>query len=87
MKVLEWMKAGDHKAILDDFDTFRKYKPEAGFYHYLAMAGAIGEENWKSKGELYSEYENSIGTGQVHVWFPAQEGGFPKPKDVTLSRD
>ncbi|MEY4276473.1 MAG: hypothetical protein RIS26_936, partial [Actinomycetota bacterium] len=28
-----------------------------------------------------------IGTGQVHVWFPAQEGGFPKPKDVVLSRD
>jgi 3,4-dihydroxyphenylacetate 2,3-dioxygenase len=87
LQVLEWMKAGDHKAILDDFDNFRQYKPEAGFFHYLAMAGAVGEEAWKSKGELYSEYENSIGTGQVHVWFPAQEGGFPKPKDVTLSRD
>jgi 3,4-dihydroxyphenylacetate 2,3-dioxygenase len=87
LQVLEWMKAGNHKAILDDFDNFKKYKPEAGFFHYLAMAGAIGEEAWESKGELYSEYENSIGTGQVHVWFPAQPGGFPKPKDVVLSRD
>jgi len=87
MKVLDWMQQGDHKAILDDFDNFRQFKPEAGFFHYLAMAGAIGEEAWTSKGELYSEYENSIGTGQVHVWFPAQAGGFPKPKDVVLSRD
>ena len=87
LKVLEWMKTGNHKAILDDFDTFRKYKPEAGFFHYLAMAGALGEEALTAKGELYSEYENSIGTGQVHVWFPRPEGGFPEPKDLVLSRD
>jgi hypothetical protein len=36
---------------------------------------------------LYSEYENSIGTGQVHIWFDKPEGGFPLPKDVNLSRD
>ena len=87
LKVLEWMKAGDHAAILDDFDTFKKYKPEAGFYHYLAMAGALGEENFTAKGEMYSEYENSIGTGQVHVWFSKPEGGFARPKDLVLSRD
>ena len=87
LKVLEWMKAGDHAAILDDFDTFRKYKPEAGFYHYLALAGALGEEANTATGELYSEYENSVGTGQVHVWFSKPEGGFPRPKDLVLSRD
>lgn len=86
-KVMAWFEEGNHAAVLEDFDNFKQFKPEAGFFHYLAMAGAVGEENWKSKGELYSEYENSIGTGQVHYWFPAQEGGFPKPKDVTLSRD
>jgi len=36
---------------------------------------------------MYSEYENSIGTGQVHVYFPEPAGGFPLPKDVTLSRE
>jgi aromatic ring-opening dioxygenase catalytic subunit (LigB family) len=87
LKVLEWMKEGNHAAILDDFDTFKKYKPEAGFFHYLAMAGALGEERLDAKGEMYSEYENSIGTGQVHVWFPKPEGGFPEPKDLVLSRD
>jgi len=86
-KVMQWFEEGNHAAVLEDFPNFKKYKPEAGFYHYLAMAGAVGEENWKSKGQIYGEYENSIGTGQVHYWFPAQEGGFPKPKDVTLSRD
>ena len=35
----EWMKAGDHAAILDDFETFKKYKPEAGFFQYLALVG------------------------------------------------
>ncbi len=86
-KVIEWFEQGDHKAVLDDFDTFKKYKPEAGFYHYLAMAGALGEEDNKSVGRLYSEYENSIGTGQVHIWFDKPEGGFPRPKDLVLSRD
>jgi 3,4-dihydroxyphenylacetate 2,3-dioxygenase len=86
-KVIEWFEQGDHKAVLDDFDTFKKYKPEAGFYHYLAMAGALGEEDNKSVGRLYSEYENSIGTGQVHIWFDKPEGGFARPKDLVLSRD
>jgi hypothetical protein len=87
LKVLEWMKQGNHGAILEDFDTFRKYKPEAGFFHYLAMAGALGEERNEAKGVLYSEYENSVGTGQVHVYFPEPEGGFATPKDLVLSRD
>ena len=86
-KVLAWFAEGNHKAVLDDFDTFKKYKPEAGFFHYLAMAGALGEEENTSVGRLYSEYENSIGTGQVHVWFDKPEGGFPRPKDLVLSRD
>ena len=86
MKVLKWMQEGNHAAILEDFDNFRKFKPEAGFFHYLAMAGALGEERNEAKGQLYSEYENSVGTGQVHVWFPQPEGGFPQPKDLVLSR-
>jgi 3,4-dihydroxyphenylacetate 2,3-dioxygenase len=86
-KVMEWFAKGDHKAVLDDFDNFKKYKPEAGFFHYLTMAGALGEEDNKSIGRLYSEYENSIGTGQVHIWFDKPAGGFPRPKDLVLSRD
>jgi aromatic ring-opening dioxygenase catalytic subunit (LigB family) len=84
---IEWMKQGDHARILDTMDDFKKFKPEANFSHWLTMAGATGEGDNTAKGVMYSEYENSIGTGQVHVYFPEPEGGFPRPKDLVLSRD
>jgi aromatic ring-opening dioxygenase catalytic subunit (LigB family) len=84
---LEWMKQGDHKRILDTMPEFKKVKPEANFSHWLQMAGATGEEANTAPGVMYSEYENSIGTGQVHVYFPEPDGGFPLPKDVVRSRD
>jgi len=84
---IEWMKQGDHARILDTMDEFKKYKPEANFSHWLTMAGATGEGANTAKGVMYSEYENSIGTGQVHVYFPEPEGGFPQPRDLVLSRE
>ena len=35
-KVMAWFEEGNHAAVLEDFPNFKKYKPEAGFYHYLA---------------------------------------------------
>ena len=84
---IEWMKQGDHARILDTMDDFKKFKPEANFSHWLTMAGATGEGENTAKGVMYSEYENSIGTGQVHVYFPEPEAGFPRPNDLVLSRD
>ena len=84
---IEWMKQGDHARILDTMDDFKKFKPEANFSHWLTMAGATGEGENTAKGVMYSDYENSIGTGQVHVYFPEPEAGFPRPKDLVLSRD
>ena len=84
---IEWMKQGDHARILDTMDDFKKFKPEANFSHWLTMAGATGEGDNTAKGVMYSDYENSIGTGQVHVYFPEPEAGFPRPKDLVLSRD
>jgi 3,4-dihydroxyphenylacetate 2,3-dioxygenase len=84
---IEWMKQGHHARILDTMDDFKKFKPEANFSHWLTMAGATGEGDNTAKGVMYSEYENSIGTGQVHVYFPEPEGGFPRPKDLVISRD
>jgi 3,4-dihydroxyphenylacetate 2,3-dioxygenase len=69
---IEWMKAGDHARILATMPEFLKFKPEANFGHYLMMAAAMGEGDWRAGGRLYSEYENAIGTGQVHVWFDAR---------------
>ena len=84
---IEWFKNGDHKQVLETMPEFLKYKPEANFSHYLMMAGALGEEANTSKAVMYSEYENSIGTAQIHMYFPKPEGGFPLPKDLVLSRD
>ena len=84
---IEWMKQGDHARILDTMDEFKQFKPEANFSHWLTMAGATGEGDNTAKGVMYSDYENSIGTGQVHGYFPEPAAGFPRPKDLVLSRD
>ena len=55
---------------------FLKVKPEARFSHYLMMIGALGEEKVIAPGRLFGKYENSIGTGQVHVWFDRPESGW-----------
>lgn len=71
---IEWFKAGDHARVLETMPEFLTHKPEARFSHYLMMIGALGEAGVVAPGRMYSEYENSIGTGQVHIWFdrPAQ---------------
>jgi len=84
---LDWFTAGDHAKVLETMPAFHRVRPEGMFGHWLLTIGAIGEEACTAPGVLYSEYENSIGTGQVHVWFPRPEGGFPAAKDLVLSRE
>ncbi len=73
---LEWMRAGNHRQIIDTMDDYKKFAPEGRFGHYLAMVAAVGGRECVATGELFSEYENSIGTGQVHVWFERPESGW-----------
>jgi len=73
---IEWFKAGDHAKVLETMPDFYRYKPEARFGHYLMMAGAMGADAWTAPGRLFSEYENSVGTGQVHIWFDQPEHGW-----------
>lgn len=68
-KVLELWAAGDHAAVIDAYPEYRAFSPEGRFGHYLIMAGALGGRTWTARGEPYSRYENSAGTGQVHVVF------------------
>jgi hypothetical protein len=45
------------------------------------MVAALGEGRFSAPGRLYSEYENSVGTGQVHVWFDRPDEGWQaRPK-------
>jgi len=73
---IEWMKAGNHRQVIDRMDEFLPHMPEARFGHYLMMAAACGGRDWQAKGRLLSDYENATGTSQVHVWFDRDGQGW-----------
>lgn len=81
---LAWFAAGDHARVLDTMPEFFRFKPEARFGHYLMMIGALGEGDCRAPGRQYGEYENAVGTGQVHMWFDRPAGGFPRPRRTAL---
>jgi 3,4-dihydroxyphenylacetate 2,3-dioxygenase len=87
MERLEWFAAGDHARVLSGMPDFYPYKPEARFGHYLMMIGALGEGDCTAPGRRYGEYENSVGTGQVHLWFDRPGGGFPRPRRTSPDPD
>jgi aromatic ring-opening dioxygenase catalytic subunit (LigB family) len=70
-QVLDWMRVGDHAAIIGNMPEYRTFAPEAKFGHYLLMAGAMGGADWRGAGTQFGEYEAVAGTGQAHVWFDA----------------
>ena len=84
---MQWFEAGDHARVLDTMPEFYRYKPEARFGHYLMMIGALGEGDCTATGRRYGEYENSVGTGQVHFWFGRPESGFPRPRRTPRDAD
>jgi len=75
---IRWFQEGDHAQVLATMPEFLTFKPEARFAHYLMMIGALGEEAVVAPGRLFSDYENSIGTGQVHLWFDRPNSGWTK---------
>jgi hypothetical protein len=71
-----WLEAGDHRRVIQAMPEFLKFEPEARFGHYLMLAGALGSVRCTLPGERFSEYENGIGTGHIHLWFrPDSAGG------------
>ncbi|MBA3764436.1 MAG: hypothetical protein H0X05_02875 [Actinobacteria bacterium] len=75
-RVISMMQEGDHAGVIDWMPEYRKAAPEGHFGHYLMMASAIGGARCQAPGELFSEYEASVGTGQVHVWFERPADGW-----------
>jgi 3,4-dihydroxyphenylacetate 2,3-dioxygenase len=73
---IELMKRGEHGRILATMEAYMAFAPEGRFGHYLIMLGALGADRCTAKGELFSDYENATGTGQVHVWFERPPGGW-----------
>jgi hypothetical protein len=44
------------------------------------MAAALGENDLSAPGVQYGDYENSVGTSQVHVWFDRPAAGWTAPR-------
>ena len=70
------MEGGDHRGVSEWLPEYRKVGPEGHFGHYLIMVGALGGPACTAKGVRHSDYEASVGTGQVHVWFERPEKGW-----------
>jgi 3,4-dihydroxyphenylacetate 2,3-dioxygenase len=74
--VLKLLEAGDHRGVLEYLPEYRKHGPEGKFGHYLIAVGSVGGASCTARGERFSDYEASVGTGQVHVWFDRPEAGW-----------
>jgi aromatic ring-opening dioxygenase catalytic subunit (LigB family) len=74
--VIDAWLVGDHARVIDNYAEFAKVKPEGRFAHYQMMVAALGGRECVAPGRLFSDYENSIGTGQVHVWFDRPADGW-----------
>jgi len=76
-RILGLWERGDHAAVLELYPGYLgRFHPEGRFAHYLMALGAMGGARCTAKGVRLSEYENAVGTGQVHVLFRT-EGGAP----------
>jgi aromatic ring-opening dioxygenase catalytic subunit (LigB family) len=75
-RVIDALERGDHAQVLTEMDQFMKVRPEGHFGHYQMMAHALGGVDCVAPGRRYSQYENSIGTGQVHIWFDRPSNGW-----------
>jgi 3,4-dihydroxyphenylacetate 2,3-dioxygenase len=75
-RVLKMLQEGDHAGVIEWMPEYKKAAPEGHFGHYLMMAAAMGGARCQAPGELFSEYEASVGTGQVHVWFERPADGW-----------
>jgi aromatic ring-opening dioxygenase catalytic subunit (LigB family) len=71
-----WLRAGDHGRVIDTMSEFLAVRPEAKFAHYLMMVAALGGGAVTAPGRGFSDYENSIGTGQMHLWFDRPAAGW-----------
>ena len=78
---IAWLEAGDHARVIESMPDFLRVRPEAKFAHYLMMVAALGGLATRAPGRAFSEYENSVGTGQMHIWFDRPAAGWTGQED------
>jgi 3,4-dihydroxyphenylacetate 2,3-dioxygenase len=76
-RILAFWERGDHAAVVELYAEYlANFHPEGRFAHYLMALGAMGGHACRIPGARLSEYENAVGTGQVHVLFK------PEPREA-----
>jgi aromatic ring-opening dioxygenase catalytic subunit (LigB family) len=73
---IDWLLAGEHARVLDGMPEFLTVRPEARFAPYLMMIAALGGGTVTAPGTSFSDYENAVGTGQMHLWFERPARGW-----------
>lgn len=76
--VLEAWSRGEHAGVLAGLGEYMSYRPEGRFAHYQMMVAALGGADCVAPGRAFSNYENAIGTGQIHMWFDRPAGGWTR---------
>jgi aromatic ring-opening dioxygenase catalytic subunit (LigB family) len=75
-RVVKALEAGNHAQVITEMEQFMAVRPEGHFAHYQMMVNAIGGVDCTAPGRAYSDYENAIGTGQIHLWFDKPSQGW-----------
>jgi 3,4-dihydroxyphenylacetate 2,3-dioxygenase len=75
-RILDLWSVGDHAAVLNMYTEYLEAKPEGKFGHYLSMIGALGGAACSARGVPFSDYENAVGTAQIHVNFEIPATGW-----------
>jgi len=76
---IRWLESGDHARVIAEMPQFLTVRPEAKFAPYLMMIAALGGDTVTAPGRAFSDYENSVGTGQMHIWFDRPAAGWSGP--------
>ncbi len=71
-EVMEAWAQGRHAEVIERYPELRAAAYEGLGGHYLQMVGAMGGSHCTARGQRLSEYENAMGTGNVHIWFDMQ---------------
>jgi 3,4-dihydroxyphenylacetate 2,3-dioxygenase len=71
-EIMDLWSRGDHERVIERYPELRAAAYEGFGGHYLQMVGALGGRDCKARGTRLSDYENALGTGNVHIWFDVQ---------------
>ena len=67
--VVAALERGDHAGVASGLADFMHHKPEGRFGHFQMLQAALGGAACVAPARRFSQYENAIGTGQIHLWF------------------